>query len=59
MNKIPKTPALALAGGIAVFATVPFYAGDYYIGVALTLLMWIALTESWVVLSANSSTADM
>ncbi len=28
------------------------FGGDYFVGVVLTLLMWIALTESWVVLSA-------
>ena len=47
-----RRPALALAVGIALFAMVPFLGGDYFIGVALLLLMWIALTESWVVLSA-------
>jgi len=31
---------------------VPFFGGDYFVGVALLLLMWIALTESWVILSA-------
>jgi branched-chain amino acid transport system permease protein len=45
-------PALALAAGVALFAMVPLFGGDYFIGVVLTLLMWIALTESWVVLSA-------
>ena len=47
-----RRPALALAVGIALFAMVPFLGGDYLVGVALLLLMWIALTESWVVLSA-------
>ena len=51
-----KTPAwrpislLAIAS--AVFASVPLYGGDYFVGLMLTLLMWIALTQSWVVLSA-------
>ena len=45
-------PALALAVGVALFAMVPLFGGDYFVGVVLTLLMWIALTESWVVLSA-------
>ena len=51
-----KTPAwrpislLAIAS--AVFAGVPLYGGDYFVGLMLTLLMWIALTQSWVVLSA-------
>ena len=45
-------PGLALAAGVALFAAVPAFTGDYITGVVLTLLMWIALTESWVVLSA-------
>ncbi len=52
MRRLPAAPLLILAGGMAVFATVPLYGSDYIIGVALTLLMWIALTQSWVVLSA-------
>ncbi|MEC7490153.1 MAG: branched-chain amino acid ABC transporter permease [Pseudomonadota bacterium] len=43
---------LTLASAIAVCATIPLYGSDYITGVALTLLMWIALTQSWVVLSA-------
>lgn len=31
---------------------VPVFGSDYAVGVVLTLLMWIALTQSWVVLSA-------
>ena len=45
-------PALALAAFVALFAVVPLFGGDYFVGVVLTLLMWIALTESWVILSA-------
>ena len=45
-------PALALAAFVALFAMVPLFGGDYFVGVVLTLLMWIALTESWVILSA-------
>ena len=45
-------PALGLAAAIVILANLPDYAGDYYLGVALSLLMWIALTQSWVVLSA-------
>ncbi len=37
---------------VAALAMVPVFGGDYFIGVVLTLLMWIALTQSWVVLSA-------
>ncbi len=32
-------------------AALPRVAGDYYVGVALTLLMYVALTQSWTVLS--------
>ncbi|MDB5408010.1 MAG: hypothetical protein JWL84_2922 [Rhodospirillales bacterium] len=42
---IPLIVALAAACGV------PFVAGDYLIGVALSLAMWIALTESWILLS--------
>ncbi len=45
-------PAVLLLAVVAAAATLPLYAGDYILGVALSLLMWIALTQSWVVLSA-------
>jgi branched-chain amino acid transport system permease protein len=32
-------------------AAVPLVAGDYYIGVGLSLLMYVALTQSWTLLS--------
>ena len=41
-----------LVGSIALLAAVPLYGSDYITGVALTLLMWLALTQSWVVFSA-------
>ena len=41
--------ATAAIGAVAVF--VPSLVGPYYISVAFTLCMWIALTQSWVVLS--------
>lgn len=37
--------ALAAAG-------LPFVAGDYAVGLGLLLLMWLALTQSWAVLSS-------
>ena len=40
-----------LAAGVAFGGVYPALAGDYFIGVGLTLLMWIALTQSWTVLS--------
>lgn len=41
-----------LALAVVALAFVPALGGDYAIGVVLNLLMWIALTQSWVVLSA-------
>ncbi len=35
----------------AAVAALPLVAGDYYVGVGLSLLMYIALTQSWTVLS--------
>jgi branched-chain amino acid transport system permease protein len=36
---------------LAALVALPFAAGDYLVGVGLTLLMWVALTQSWCVLS--------
>jgi len=35
----------------AAMAVLPLLGGDYYLGVGFQLLMWIALTQSWVLLS--------
>ncbi len=43
-----------LAAGAAIalaLVAVPFVANAYVVGIGLTLLMWIALTQSWCVLS--------
>lgn len=37
-------------GGVAL-AVLPFVANDYLVGTGLMLLMWLALTQSWCVLS--------
>jgi branched-chain amino acid transport system permease protein len=39
--------------GLSLMAllVLPFVANDYVIGIGLTLLMWLALTQSWCVLS--------
>lgn len=42
---------LAVAAAVAVLAALPFFANAYIVGVGLTILMWIALTQSWCVLS--------
>jgi len=36
---------------LSCLAVLPFVANDYLVGVGLTLLMWLALTQSWCVLS--------
>lgn len=41
----------ALAALAVAAAFLPFVAGDYYVGVGLSLLMYVALTQSWIVLS--------
>lgn len=43
-------PASVLAVGALAIA-VPQLVGSYYVSVALTLCMWIALTQSWTILS--------
>ena len=52
-----KTDLRALLGILAVLALaalLPLAASEYWIGVGITLAMWIALTQSWAVLSALS-----
>ena len=46
-----KTTAAILAAFALAAAALPFVAGDYFIGVGLSLLMYVALTQSWTVLS--------
>ncbi len=43
--------ALFLAVLTLAAAAVPSVAGDYYVGVGLSLLMYVALTQSWTLLS--------
>jgi branched-chain amino acid transport system permease protein len=45
------TGAATYAALAALLAILPFLAGPYYIGVGLALLAWIALAQSWVLLS--------
>jgi branched-chain amino acid transport system permease protein len=50
-----RQAALALAAGlVAACAALPLALGNYSLGVALTLLMWIALAESWAMFSGLS-----
>ena len=46
----PKLAAVA-AVAMAALGALPFAGNDYLVGVGLTLLMWVALTQSWCVLS--------
>lgn len=36
---------------LAALGVLPFVANDYLVGIGLSLLMWLALTQSWCVLS--------
>ncbi|MEO6270184.1 MAG: branched-chain amino acid ABC transporter permease [Lautropia sp.] len=36
---------------LAALVALPFMANDYLVGIGLTVLMWLALTQSWCVLS--------
>ena len=49
----PATRAWAVAGllGAAALAALPFFANPYLVATGLTLLMWLALTQSWCLLS--------
>ena len=44
------TPALCVAAAV-LLALPPFFLGPYYLGVGLALFAWIALAQSWVLLS--------
>ena len=48
----PLVPRIAVGLGVAAaVVAIPFIANAYVVGVALTVLMWIALTQSWCILS--------
>ena len=49
----PATRAWTAAGllGAAALAALPFFANPYLVATGLTLLMWLALTQSWCLLS--------
>lgn len=53
MRQVPGTPLGWTAGALvlAALAVLPFAGNDYIVGVGLTVLMWVALTQSWCVLS--------
>lgn len=41
----------AILGAFALIAAMPLFAGDYFVSFMFTLMMWLALTQSWVVFS--------
>lgn len=46
---------LPLAGLVLLFAlSLPLWAGDYMLGVGFTLAMWLAMVQSWSLLSATT-----
>jgi branched-chain amino acid transport system permease protein len=48
----PRIPgAVPYLAAAALLALPPFFAGPYFLGVGLALLAWIALAQSWVLLS--------
>ena len=47
----PRLPVYLVAAFFAAMAFVPAFGSEYFRSVALSLTMWIALTESWLVLS--------
>ena len=42
---------VAALAAAAVLLALPWFGNDYLVGVGLSVLMWVALTESWCVLS--------
>ena len=47
-----KRSTIALFAAIPLLAALPKLGSDYATGIALNVAMWIALVESWSVLSA-------
>lgn len=47
--RIPEVGAIVAA--FAIIAALPWLAGDYLVSFAFSLMMWLALTQSWVVFS--------
>ena len=42
---------MALIACLVIAGVMPFVVDTYFLGVALDLLMWVALAESWILLS--------
>jgi branched-chain amino acid transport system permease protein len=51
VNRTHATGIGTIVAAAAAMMAIPAFAGDYAVSVVFTLLMWIALTQSWVVLS--------
>jgi branched-chain amino acid transport system permease protein len=46
-----KTNLAGVACAVALLSLIPAFASDYHVSVFLDLLMWVALVESWIILS--------
>lgn len=51
MNRPRPRDVLILVAMVAILAALPWMAGGYVVSLVFSLLMWLALTQSWVVLS--------
>lgn len=51
MTRMTSGDKFLWAGLALVFIVLPFIGQDYFIGIGLSFLMWLALTQSWSVLS--------
>jgi branched-chain amino acid transport system permease protein len=49
-----KRDLLWILGLLAACGLLPYFAGDYWIGIGISLMMAIALTQSWSILSSLS-----
>ncbi|MEJ8823315.1 branched-chain amino acid ABC transporter permease [Variovorax humicola] len=51
MNLGNNKSVLAFVAALLALGALPWVGNDYLVGVGLTVLMWVALTQSWCVLS--------
>jgi len=51
MTNITRGDKIVWTGLAAIFVALPFLGQDYFTGIGLSFLMWLALTQSWSILS--------
>jgi branched-chain amino acid transport system permease protein len=51
MNHIRASHISGILAAFAIIAALPWLAGDYLVSFVFSLMMWLALTQSWVVFS--------